>query len=247
MLLRMSNRQTSPPAPTARNVRVNAAAVARSAPRNRADKFTTPERILRSAERLFARHGFDGVTMPMVAAASGITAGAIYKHFDSKSDLFFEVVKRVVQSVPIPTAKSESDPALLPRIVATLTTLKLKRLRQLAVEIHYASVKHPKVRQLLTWSLDHNIEQIRAGVAAMQRAGKLDQSIDSRSLACVLMVFVMGLMHMETLLPQLVGDTKWQEFIQDRVAVLMGMPDSGQAGGLAKDRGTDRPSAARRA
>jgi hypothetical protein len=100
---------------------------------------------------------------------------------------------------------------------------KLKHLRQLAVEIHYASGKHPKVRQLLRRSLDHNIEQIRDGVAAMQRAGKLDQTIDSESLACVIMVFVMGLMHMETLLPQLVGDTKWRDFVQDRAAALMGI------------------------
>ncbi|MBV8970390.1 MAG: TetR/AcrR family transcriptional regulator, partial [Verrucomicrobia bacterium] len=214
----MSNQQTSPPLPTSRNARNDTGGFARLASRNRAEKLTTPERILTSAERLFARHGFDGVTMPMVAAASGITAGAIYKHFDSKSDLFFQVVKRVVQSTPIPAAASESDPTLLPRIVANLTTPKLKRLRQLAVEIHYASVKHPKVRQLLTWSLEHNIQQIRTGVAAMQRAGKLDQSIDSQSLACVLMVFIMGLMHMETLLPQLIGDPKWHEFVQDRVA-----------------------------
>lgn len=218
----MSNRRTSPPR-----------AFARSASRNRADKSaapaSTPERILTSAERLFARHGFDGVTMPMLAAASGITAGAIYKHFDSKSDLFFKVVQRVVQSVPIPTVESESDPTLLPRIVATYTMQKLKRLRQLAVEIHYASVKHPKVRQVLRRSLDHNIKQIRDGVAAMQRAGKLDQTIDSESLACVIMVFVMGLMHMETLLPQLVGDAKWHDFVQDRAAALMGMPDSGSS------------------
>jgi hypothetical protein len=33
-------------------------------------------------------------------------------------------------------------------------------------------------------------------------------------------------MHMEPLLPQLVGDTKWDEFVQDRVTALMGMPDS---------------------
>ena len=113
----MSNRRTSPPG-----------AFARSASRNRGDKSaapaSTPERILTSAELLFARHGFEGVTMPMVAAASGIAAGAIYKHFDSKSDLFFKVVQRVVQSVPIPTAESESDPTLLPRIVAAYTTQK---------------------------------------------------------------------------------------------------------------------------
>jgi hypothetical protein len=37
----------------------------------------------------------------------------------------------------------------------------------------------------------------------MQRAGKLAQAIDPESLACVIMVFVMELMHMETLLPHL--------------------------------------------
>lgn len=204
-------------------------AFARSS-RHRAHKSVAPastaERILTSAERLFARHGFDGVTMPMLAAASGITAGAIYKHFDSKSDLFFKVVQRAVQSVPIPAAESESDPTLLPRIVATYTAQKLKLLRQLAVEIHYASAKHPKVRQVLRRSLDHNIEQIRDGVAAMQRAGKLPQTIDPESLACIVMVFIMGLMHMETLLPQLVGDAKWHDFVQDRAAALIGLPDS---------------------
>jgi AcrR family transcriptional regulator len=218
----MSNRRTSPPG-----------AFATPVSRNRADKSgapaSTPERILTSAERLFAQHGFDGVTMPMLAAASGITAGAIYKHFESKSDLFFKVVRRVVQSVPIPTAEGESDPTLLPRIVATYTTQKVKLLRQLAVEIHYASVKHPKVRQVLRRSLDHNVEQIRDGIAAMQRAGKFDQTIDPESLACVIMVFVMGLMHMETLLPHLVGDTEWHDFVQGRAAALMGMPDSGSS------------------
>jgi hypothetical protein len=135
----------------------------------------------------------------------------------------------MVQSVPIPTAEGESDPTLLPRIVATYTTQKVKLLRQLAVEIHYTSVKHPKVRQVLRRSLDHNIEQIRDGIAAMQRAGKLDQAIDPESLACVIMVFVMGLMHMETLLPHLLGDAKWHDFVQDRAAALMGMPDSGSS------------------
>jgi AcrR family transcriptional regulator len=202
----------------------------RSAPRSRAREFVAPiptrERILTSAERLFAEHGFDGVTMPMVAAASAITAGAIYKHFDSKSDLFFRVVQRVVQAAAVPAAGSESNATLLPRLVATYTTQRLKLLRQLAVEIHYASVKHAKVRQVLRSSLDRNLEQICDGVVAMQRAGRLDPSLDPQFMACGVMVFVMGLMHMETLLPQLVDDAKWYGFVQDRVAALMGIADA---------------------
>jgi AcrR family transcriptional regulator len=183
----------------------------------------TRERILTSAERLFAEYGFDGVTMPMVAAASAITAGAIYKHFESKSDLFFMVVERVVQSVAVPATEGESSATLLPRIIATYTTQRLKLLRQLAVEIHYASGKHARVRQVLRSALDRNIEQIRTGVTAMQQEGKLDQSVDPQFLACAVMVFVMGLMHMETLLPQLVDDAKWYGFVQDRLVALMGI------------------------
>jgi hypothetical protein len=34
---------------------------------------------------------------------------------------------------------------------------------------------------------------------------------------------------METLLPNLFGDAKWHDFVQDRAAALMGMPDSGSS------------------
>jgi TetR/AcrR family transcriptional regulator, transcriptional repressor of aconitase len=179
---------------------------------------------LTAAERLFAERGFSSVSMPRIAKASGITAGAIYKHFDSKADLFFEVVRLTVQSVPPPVAAagSESVPALLAGIVAMYTTHRLKRLRQLAVEIHSASVKHPRVRRLLRQSLDASIRQICEGVAGAQQAGILDPTVDPELLASSLMVFVMGFMHMETLLPKLVGDPKWHDFVQKRVLALIG-------------------------
>ena len=209
-----------------------------TAPRQRADKATrqaepdepgegqvpTRERILKAAERLFAEHGFDSVSMPGIAEASGITAGAIYKHFDGKADLFFEVVRRVVQSAPTPVATGEGAPIapLLSSITAMYTTPKLKRLRQLAVEIHYASAKHPRVGQLLQQSLDRTIAEISNGVAGAQRAGELDPALDPELAASAVMAFTMELMHMETLLPKLVGDSKWHDFVEGRVAALIG-------------------------
>jgi hypothetical protein len=53
--------------------------------------------------------------------------------------------------------------------------------------------------------------------------------MDPESLACVILVFVMGLMHTEMLPPHLVGDAKWHDFVQDRAAALMGMPDLGSS------------------
>lgn len=41
-------------------------------------------------------------------------------------------------------------------------------------------------------------------------------------LASAVMVFIMGLMHMETLVPQLVGNEEWTEVVAGRIALLLG-------------------------
>ena len=188
------------------------------------DRRTTRGRILSAAERLFAEHGFSNVSMPVIAKASGITAGAIYKHYDSKADLFFEVVRRAVQSVPLPRAEvGATRVAVLLGIIAMYTTERLKLLRQLAVEMHSPSANHPKVRRLLRQSIEGSIEQLRNDIAFAQRAGELEPGIDPSMLASLVMVLVMGLMHMETLVPHLVGDRAWHDFVRDRAATLMGL------------------------
>ncbi len=184
---------------------------------------STHARILTAAERLFAERGFSGVSMPAIAKASGITAGAIYRHFDSKDDLFFEVIRRTVQSVPVPGDVSLDEAMALPRAVAMFASERLKLLRKLSVEMHHASTKHPKVRKLLQQGIAHDIARIKAGIESAQAAGRIDRALDAGMLASTTMVFVLGMMHMETLLPEKIGDAAWQTFVQDRVAALLGL------------------------
>jgi LPS O-antigen subunit length determinant protein (WzzB/FepE family) len=120
-------------------------------------------------------------------------------------------------------AASTSSATLLPAIAAMYTTRTRKLLRQLAVEIHSASTKDAKIRQLLRQALDANIQQIRSEIVGAQQAGVLDPTVDSELLASAVMVFIMALMHMETLLPHLVGDPKWHDFVKSRVGTLMGL------------------------
>jgi AcrR family transcriptional regulator len=113
----------------------------RPAPAQEPETGSTRERILSAAERLFAEQGYGNVSMPVIAAAAGITAGAIYKHFEGKEELFFHVVHRAVAAVHAVPAPGNSDLSLA-RLIANYTTERLKRARQLAIEMHYASVKH---------------------------------------------------------------------------------------------------------
>ncbi|HEY2751725.1 helix-turn-helix domain-containing protein [Phenylobacterium sp.] len=184
--------------------------------RQRRGSDSTRVRILVQAERLFADRGFNGVTMPAIAEASGITAGAIYRHFKSKAELFFLVVRRAVETAPI------SPEASLPEIVSTYTSRRLLRVRQIAVEVHYAAARDPAVRRLLRRSVDLQIAAISENVAAAQRTGALGANADAGLVASAVMVFIMGLMHLETLDPKLVGDPRWEVFVRDHVAALIG-------------------------
>jgi AcrR family transcriptional regulator len=53
------------------------------------------ETILRGAARAFAQSGYAATSMEDVAAASGITKLIVYRHFDSKEDLYRAVLERV--------------------------------------------------------------------------------------------------------------------------------------------------------
>jgi TetR/AcrR family transcriptional repressor of nem operon len=50
------------------------------------------EKIIRSARRLFNRHGFDRVSLDQIMSGAGLTRGGFYSYFHSKSDLYAEVL-----------------------------------------------------------------------------------------------------------------------------------------------------------
>ena len=57
----------------------------------------TKERILMTARRLFARDGYEAVSVSAIAGELGMTKGALYKHYRNKRDIFDSIVERMVQ------------------------------------------------------------------------------------------------------------------------------------------------------
>jgi TetR/AcrR family transcriptional repressor of nem operon len=49
-------------------------------------------KIIQSARRLFNQHGFDGVSLDQIMSGAGLTRGGFYSYFESKSDLYAEVL-----------------------------------------------------------------------------------------------------------------------------------------------------------
>jgi AcrR family transcriptional regulator len=58
------------------------------------------DRIVDTAMRHFAEHGYQGARVDDIAGELGIAKGSIFQHFGSKSGLFFETFKKAARSLP---------------------------------------------------------------------------------------------------------------------------------------------------
>src|SRR5262252_3984923 len=89
----------------------------------------TREQLLDAAERVFREHGVTRTSLAEVAAAAGVTRGAVYWHFKDKADLFEAMCERA--TMPLDALLSDaalgpsSDPlaALRELSIAVLNTL----------------------------------------------------------------------------------------------------------------------------
>lgn len=78
---------------------------------------TTKEKILAVALRLFSRSGYEGVSVSDIASEIGISKGALYRHYESKRDVFDCIVKRMyeidaerAEKYGLPKEKREVNP-----------------------------------------------------------------------------------------------------------------------------------------
>ena len=87
--------------------------MARSEQLNKEMREASTRRILKTALRLFAAHGYAGTSIRMIAESAGISVGLLYNYFPSKADLLgalFEESMRDVQA-SFASAESASTPA----------------------------------------------------------------------------------------------------------------------------------------
>ncbi len=99
----------------------------------------TRKRILDTAERLFAAHGFAGTSLRAVTKEAGVNLAAVHYHFGTKEDLLRAVLSRIV--IPVNRerlkmleqveAAAGSDPPSLEGILEAFIAPDLRLIRDL--------------------------------------------------------------------------------------------------------------------
>ncbi|MDI9899146.1 TetR/AcrR family transcriptional regulator [Rhodococcus sp. IEGM 1409] len=79
------------------------------------------QQILAAAGELFREHGYHNVSVAQVAAAVGITAPALYRHFKNKPDLLHAAVNAGIESLYDRVAGSEDLKTLITELAASVS------------------------------------------------------------------------------------------------------------------------------
>jgi len=75
------------------------------------------EQILAAATRAFAGGGFTNTGLDAIAAEAGVTPVILYRHFDSKADLYREVLESANSRLRDATGTDDFDDATIPALI----------------------------------------------------------------------------------------------------------------------------------
>lgn len=114
----------------------------------------TRSRFIQSAEKIFARDGFEAAKLEEIAADAGYTRGAFYANFSSKEDLFMALLEREIsqriENVRKHVGRVRQPEDKLAALGEYWTEMALdRRWTLLVLEFKLFAVRHPEVKTRL--------------------------------------------------------------------------------------------------
>ena len=182
------------------------------------------EQLLAAAADAFSELGYEGASIDSIASRAGVTGGALYKHFASKAQLLLEVVAQAVHALPLSERLADGG-ATTPRFFAQLVSAHadpgMRRVRRLAIEVHAAASRDRDAAELLLEFNRRAHGALRERLDGCIERGELPAELDADRTASLLLVLVMGLAHLDTLEPSLLGEPTFTGFLERAVDTLL--------------------------
>jgi AcrR family transcriptional regulator len=175
------------------------------------------QQILHAATRCMAEQGFHRTSMAMIIAESGLSAGAIYGYFKSKTEIIAAIAEQVVRNVrgafvqyleaPEPTPISAVIEGALSHVTALAHARDIDVTR-LALQAWGEALRDERVRSIIA----DRYREVRSDLARItvraQAAGYVDPDADPRLIAQVLYGLLPGFIVQRLVLGD-VDPTEW--------------------------------------
>lgn len=150
-------------------------------------KLETRRRVLEAARALFGRHGYDAVTIRMIADAAGVSVGSVFTTLPSKSAVLDAIVMdaAIVQEPLIDAALAQASGvvARLRAIFVALYAGSDERLALLLQVIANSWIRPPEAEAEVRAALEPLLERIVIELRRARAEGEIDAAADLRLIA----------------------------------------------------------------
>jgi TetR/AcrR family acrAB operon transcriptional repressor len=172
--------------------------------KTKAEAAITREQLLDAAERVFRERGVASASLGEVAAAAGVTRGAVYWHFRDKADLLAALCERTTLPLDAMAEAPEAggaDPwsVLRSMAIAALTHLardaRAQAMFQLVFQTCGATQELAPLASAQVRERGECLERTQEWVERAIEAGQLPSDTDAALAAQALHAYVMGLMQ----------------------------------------------------
>ncbi|MGS2647626.1 TetR family transcriptional regulator [Streptosporangium sp. LJ11] len=181
----------------------------------------TRERLLRAAAEAFAQRGYDGTRVADIAAAAGVSNGALYAHFDSKAELLVAALRAHGPQLLAKLFAADPDRPITELLAVVGRGLPRRRAAHgyLIVEALVAARRDEDVARPMRDYVGERTDWLAGLVRAAQNDGELDGALSPDALSHFCLLLAMG---SALVTPDLhpVDDGEWAALLARVVAAL---------------------------
>lgn len=176
--------------------------------RSKEDAAVTRENVLAAAEQLFAENGIHATRLSDIAAAAGVTRGAIYWHFSNKDELIGALIDRLSTPLELAMGSLLDAAATGNMTLQALTDTLLNSYRRLlevptAEKITRFAMRYslcnesPAVSAQLERNRNHSLAQLTQIIAHAQQQQLLRSDHSAEQLASYIRGQMIGIYHQQ--------------------------------------------------
>lgn len=169
----------------------------------------TRTKILESAEKTFAKHGYEKTTLDQIANNANLTKGAVYWHFSSKSDLFLALIERSFKKLikELPKQKEIFQSANPVKAFQSLfeneirTCIEEKNQNTLLFLEFISKRRDQEVQKKLNHFFLHLFQETSKIIEELQQEGHLPSDLSPYALSIILQAMMNGMVLMAIAAP----------------------------------------------
>ncbi len=154
----------------------------------------TRERLLRAAATVFAERGYDGTRVADIAAAAGVSNGALYAHFDSKAELLVSALRTHGRRLLADLFAADPDRSVTDLLLIIGRSLPHRRDEDgnLIVEGLVAARRDEDVAEPMRAYIGERADWLAGLMRIAQAGGELDPALSPGALAHFCLLIAMG-------------------------------------------------------